>query len=136
MKQHNILASAIVAVVMAAALIIPDSASAQLKGLGRKDLQQHDLSIPGREAVQVLVDFKPGVTAPKHSHPGEEIIYVTEGVLEYRLEGKASVTLKTGDVLFIPYGVKHEVKNVGNVEAKELATYIVEKGKPLVVLAK
>jgi quercetin dioxygenase-like cupin family protein len=136
MKQHNILASAIVTVVMLAALIIPDSASAQLKGLGRTDLQQHDLSIPGREAVQVLVDFKPGVTAPKHSHPGEEIIYVTEGVLEYKLEGKAPVTLKAGDVLFIPYGVKHEVKNVGDVEAKELATYVVEKGKPLVVLAK
>jgi len=137
MKQKHILASTVVTVAMiAAALITPGSAKAQLKGLDRTDLQQHDLSIPGREAVQVLVDFKPGVTAPKHSHPGEEIIYVTEGVLEYRLEGKAPVTLKAGDVLFIPYGVKHEVKNVGDVEAKELATYIVEKGKPLVVLAK
>ncbi|MCF6403631.1 cupin domain-containing protein [Chitinophaga filiformis] len=136
MKRNNILAGAIVTVVMMAATIIPGSASAQLKGLGRTDLQQHDLSIPGREAVQVLVDFKPGVTAPKHSHPGEEIIYVTEGVLEYKLEGKPPVTLKAGDVLFIPYGVKHEVKNVGKGEAKELATYVVEKGKPLVVLAK
>ena len=136
MKQKHILASAVVTVMMIVALVIPNSASAQLKGLGRTDLQQHDLSIPGHEAVQVLVDFKPGVTAPKHSHPGEEIIYVTEGVLEYKLEGKPPVTLKAGDVLFIPYGVKHEVKNIGNVEAKELATYVVEKGKPLVVLAK
>ncbi|SHN77044.1 cupin domain-containing protein [Chitinophaga sp. CF418] len=136
MKQQHILASAVVTVVMMAALIIPGSAKAQLQGLGRTDLQQHDLSIPGWETVQVLVDFKAGVTAPKHSHPGEEIIYVTEGVLEYRLEGKPPVTLKAGDVLFIPYGVKHAVKNVGEGEAKELATYVVEKGKPLVVLAK
>lgn len=137
MKQKHILASAVVTVVMmATALLTPGSAKAQLQGLGRTDLQQHDLSIPGHEAVQVMVDFKPGVTAPKHSHPGEEIIYVTEGVLEYKLEGKPPVTLKAGDVLFIPYGVKHEVKNIGNVEAKELATYVVEKGKPLVVLAK
>jgi len=137
MKQKHILASTVVTVVMmAAAMLTPCSAKAQLKGLGREDLQQHDLSIPGWEAVQVMVDFKPGVTAPKHSHPGEEIIYVKEGVLEYKLEGKAPVILKAGDVLFIPYGVKHEVKNVGKGDAKELATYVVEKGKPLVVLAK
>ena len=50
----------------------------------RTDLQRHDLSIPGRETVQVRVDFDPGATAPKHTHPGEEIVYVLEGTLEYR----------------------------------------------------
>lgn len=136
MKRNNILAGAIVTVVMMAASLIPGSASAQVKGLGRTDLQQHDLSTPGWETVQAIVDFKAGVTAPKHSHPGEEIIYVLEGVIEYKLEGKAPVTLKAGEVLFVPYGVKHEARNVGKGEAKELATYVVEKGKPLVVLAK
>ena len=43
---------------------------------------------PGREVIQVLVEFAPGVAFPKHSHPGEEIVYVIEGVLEYALEGK------------------------------------------------
>jgi mannose-6-phosphate isomerase-like protein (cupin superfamily) len=46
------------------------------------------------------------------------------------------VTLKAGDVLFIPYGTIHSAKNVGSVNAAELATYVVEKGKPLVELAK
>jgi quercetin dioxygenase-like cupin family protein len=41
------------------------------------------------------------------------------------------VTLKAGDTLFIPAGIPHAVKNVGNGNAAELATYIVEKGKPL-----
>ena len=82
------------------------------------------------------VDIAPGVLAPKHTHPGEEIIYVLEGALEYELEGKPPVTLKAGDVLFIPYGVPHSAKNVGTINAAELATYIVEKGKPLVTLAK
>ena len=45
------------------------------------------------------------------------------------------MTLKAGEVLFIPNGTPHEVKNVGSANAAELATYIVEKGKPLVALS-
>lgn len=108
---------------------------AQTPGITRTDLQRRDLSSSGREAVQVLVGFAPGAIAPNHRHHGEEIVYVTEGALEYRLEGRAPVTLGAGDVLFIPHGVTHEVRNVGNASAAELATYIVEKGQPLVVPA-
>jgi quercetin dioxygenase-like cupin family protein len=60
---------------------------------------------------------------------GEEIVYVLEGApLEYQVEGRPSVTLKPGDVLFIPAGAVHAAKNVGNHKGAELATYIVEKG--------
>jgi len=107
---------------------------AQLAGTKRTDLQRHDLSITGREAIQVIVELAPGVLAPKHTHPGEEIIYVLEGALEYELEGKPPVTLKRGDVLFIPAGTVHSAKNVGTGNAAELATYVVEKGKPLITL--
>ena len=109
---------------------------AHAQDITRHDLQRHALSAPGREVVQVLVRFAPGVTAANHNHPGEEIVYVTEGELEYRLEGQLPVTLKAGEVLFIPYGVNHEVRNVGKGSAAELATYIVETGKPLLVPAK
>jgi quercetin dioxygenase-like cupin family protein len=111
-------------------------AQAQQPGVKRTDLQRHDLGVPGREVVQVRVDIAPGVAAPNHSHPGEEIVYVIEGLLEYQLEGKPPVTLKAGEVLFIPAGAVHSAKNVGSVNAAELATYIVEKGKPLVALVK
>ena len=111
-------------------------ANAQQSGVKRTDLQRHDLSVPGREVVQVRIDIAAGVTAAKHNHPGEEIVYVIEGSLEYELEGKPPVTLKAGDVLFIPAGVFHSAKNVGNVNGAELATYIVEKGKQLLVPAK
>jgi quercetin dioxygenase-like cupin family protein len=83
----------------------------------------------------VLVEFAPGVSFPRHAHPGEEIVYVTEGVLEYQLDGKPPVTLKAGEVLFIPDGRVHAVKNVGSGKAAELATYIVEKDKPLLAIA-
>ncbi|HLY90774.1 MAG TPA: cupin domain-containing protein [Acetobacteraceae bacterium] len=111
--------------------------AAQAQSVGhRTDLQRHDLSIPGYEAVQVRVDLDPGATAPIHRHPGEEIIYVLEGTMEYRLQGRPPMTLKTGDVLFVPAGVAHSATNVGTGNASELATYIVEKGKPLVELVK
>jgi quercetin dioxygenase-like cupin family protein len=111
-------------------------AQAQQPGVKRTDLQQHDLSVPGREVVQVRVDIAPGVLAPNHSHPGEEIVYVIEGLVEYQLEGSPPVTLRAGEVLFIPTGTIHSAKNVGSVNAAELATYIVEKGKPLVTPAR
>jgi quercetin dioxygenase-like cupin family protein len=106
------------------------------QGIKRTDVQRHDLGVRGREVIQVRVDFAPGVAFPNHSHPGEEIAYVLEGSLEYQFEGKPPVTLKAGDALFIPAGTNHTAKNVGSVNAVELATYIVEKGKPLLVLAK
>jgi hypothetical protein len=58
------------------------NALAQAPGIKRTDLQRHDRSVPGREVIQVLVEFAPGVVAPNHSHPGEEIVYVVEGLLE------------------------------------------------------
>ena len=133
MKTTRIIAMAVLLVGSGLALHL---ARGQAPGITRTDLQRHDLSVPGREVVQVRVDFAPGVVAPAHNHPGEEIVYAIEGLMEYRLEGKAPVTLKAGEVLFIPAGTIHEVKNVGSGNAAELATYVVEKGKPLVVMVK
>ena len=105
-------------------------------GTTRTDLQRHDLSIPGREVVQARVDFAPGASFPRHKHPGEEIIYVIEGTIEYDLDGKPPQILKAGDVLFVPNGVVHAAKNAGKTEAAELGTYVVEKGKPLTEIVK
>ena len=127
--------TAVAALVVASSLAL-HSAWAQQPGIKRTDLQRHDLSVPGREVVQVRVDFAPGAAFPKHSHPGEEIVNILEGSLEYEVEGKSPVTLKAGDVLFIPAGTIHAAKNVGSGNAAELATYIVEKGKPLLALGK
>jgi quercetin dioxygenase-like cupin family protein len=101
-------------------------------GIKRTDLQRHDLSVPGREVIQVLVEFAAGAVALEHSHPGEEIVYVVEGSLEYEVERKPSVTLEAGDVLFIPADTIHSVRNDGRGIGVELATYVVEKGKPLI----
>jgi quercetin dioxygenase-like cupin family protein len=136
--SSNFLKFVAAVVLMIGSTLALDAAQAQqaVAGIKRTDLQRHDLSAPGREAIQVRVDFAPGAAFGSHTHPGEEIIYVLEGSLEYQLEGKTPVTLKAGDVLFVPAGTIHAAKNVGGGNAAELATYVVEKGKPLLTLAK
>lgn len=103
-------------------------------GTNRTTLQRADLSAPGREVVQVRVDFAPQYVAPRHTHPGEEIVYVIEGTIEYQVGDGPPATYKAGEVLFIPAGTVHTARNVGTGNAAELATYIVEKGKPLSTL--
>ena len=125
-----------VAVLIAGGGLALNAAQSQQPGVTRTDLLRHDLSVSGREVIQVRVDLAPGVSFPPHSHPGEEIAYVIEGLLEYQFEGKPPVTLKAGEALFIPAGTIHSAKNVGSVNGAELATYIVEKGKPLVTMVK
>jgi quercetin dioxygenase-like cupin family protein len=133
MKTTLILAAAVLLMGGGFALHVTN---AQQSAIKRTDLQRHDLSAAGREVVQVRVDIPAGTAFPKHSHPGEEVVYMIEGTLEYELEGRPPETLKAGDVLFIPAGTVHAVKNVGTGNGAELATYIVEKGKPLLTLAK
>jgi quercetin dioxygenase-like cupin family protein len=131
MKTARIFALALLIIASGLALRVVHSQQTAIK---RTELQRHDLSTPGREVVQVRVDFPPGVGVPKHTHPGEEIVYVLEGTLEYDLEGQPPVTLKAGEVMFIPAGTVHTAKNVGSGNGSEVSAYIVEKGKPLTTM--
>ena len=106
----------------------------QAPGLWRTDLQEHDLSIPGRIVIQNRVELGPEAPAVRHKHPGEEIIYVLEGILEYDIDGVGARTYSAGDALMVPPETVHAVRNVGTGPAAELATYVVEKGKPFLVV--
>lgn len=133
MNLHRLFASALL---IASSSLPALNAQAQSADIQRTDLIHHALSTPGRDAIQVRVDFDPGAFAARHSHPGEEIAYVLQGTLEYQLDDKPPVTLKAGDALFIPAGSVHSARNVGSGKASELATYIVKKDAPLLVPAK
>lgn len=108
----------------------------QPAGIKRTDLQRHDLGTTGREVIQVRVELAPGVAFGRHTHPGEEIIYMLEGTLEYEVEGRPTITLKAGEVLFIPARTIHAARNPGRTNGAELATYVVEKGKPVLTMVK
>jgi len=72
------------------------------------------------------------VRVGKHTHPGEEIGYVAGGTRKLEVEGKPPVILKAGDAFFVEAGCPHDGTNKGTGTAKVVvATYIVEKGKPL-----
>jgi quercetin dioxygenase-like cupin family protein len=103
----------------------------QTPGFKRVELQKHDTSTAGHEAIMARGEFNAGAGVPKHTHPGEEVGYILEGEVTFEIAGKPPAVLKAGDSFFIPAGTVHAAKNTGKGEAKVLSTYIVEKGKPL-----
>ena len=97
----------------------------------RTVVQQADLSTPGREVVQALAEVQPGASSGRHTHPGEEIAYVIAGPVVLEVDGQAPKTLQTGEGFIIPAGKVHNALNKGTGVAKVLATYVIEKGKPV-----
>ena len=106
----------------------------QAPGIKRTDLQEHDLSAPGRQVIQNRVEIGPEAPLVRHWHPGEEVIYVLEGSLEYQIDGQPPRTVSAGEALMVPAETVHAVWNVGSGNGAELATYFVEKGKPFLVV--
>jgi len=113
-------------VVMVAAVCL-----AQQPAFKRTEVQRGDLSAAGREAVMAVAEIPAGVQAGRHTHPGEEVGYVLEGPVVVEIDGQAPRTLKTGEGFIIPAGRIHNARNTGSGTARVLATYIVEKGKPV-----
>ena len=107
------------------------AAQAQVPGIQRTDLQHYELSAPGRVMIQNRVVISADAQPIRHKHPGEEIIYVIEGSLEYAIDGSEPRTYAAGEALTVPAETVHSVHGTGT----ELATYVVEKGKPFIVLA-
>ena len=123
-------------ILTAVALVLTGIVAAQQPAFKRTVLQQSDISAAGREVVQAVADFEPRATPGRHTHPGEEIGYVLDGTFLVEQDGKAPVTLKAGGTFLIPAGTIHNATNTGGGPGKILATYIVEKGKPLATPAK
>lgn len=101
-------------------------------GAKRNILTKQDLSnFPGHEGVVAQVEFAPGAREGRHTHPGDIFVYVLEGTLTVGVEGKPVMTVKPGEVFFIPAGKVHWGENAGNAPVKVIAAFVVEKGKPL-----
>src|SRR3954463_5062288 len=119
-----------------AALVITGSVAAQQPAFKRTVVQQGDISVAGHEVISAVAEFEPRATPGRHTHPGEEVGYVLEGTFLIEQEGKPAVTLQAGGTFLIPAGTVHNATNTGAGSGKILATYIVEKGKPLATPAK
>ena len=119
------------------AILLVGFASGALKAedqpITRTQLLKSDLvGIDGRETVMYIADLKPGAVGGKHTHYGDEFVYVLEGELIVEAVGKAPVRLKPGETGHLTPDVVHAARNGSDsAPAKVLVFLVVEKGKPL-----
>jgi len=106
-------------------------ASAQQPTVQRKALITQDLPIPGYQSVMASVELPVGAREGRHTHPGAGFVYVLEGSITLEHEGRPTTTYKAGDALYVEANKVHEGINAGSVPVKLVATFVVEKGKPL-----
>ena len=132
MTMSNVRAAA----TAAALLGLTVAAAAQQPAVKRTEVQRGDLSAPGKEVVQAIAEIPAGVSAGRHTHPGEEVGYVLEGTVLVEIDGKPAATLQAGQAFIIPAGAIHNATNKSGAGAKVLATYIIDKGKPVATPAK
>lgn len=69
--------------------------------IARTNPQEHDLSIPEHEVVQNPVDVSPEAPSVRHKRPGEQIIHVLEGSLDYRIDGEPPWVFSRGEALLV-----------------------------------
>jgi quercetin dioxygenase-like cupin family protein len=126
---------AIILVGMAAAHSQPPAATKETATIKRIPLQKFDVPGTTYETVIGIAEIAPNVTIGRHTHPGPESGYVLEGDFVLMIEGQPDKSLRAGDSYQIPAGAVHDAKS-GPKGAKVIATYVVEKGKPLASPAK
>jgi quercetin dioxygenase-like cupin family protein len=122
--------------VLATALVAVSVTLAQTPAIKRTPLQKTDLQGTDREVILGKAEIAPGGETGRHTHPGIETGYVLSGSTTLEIEGEGTKVLKAGDSYTIPYGKVHNAKVTGSEPGVVLATYVVEKGKPLASPAK
>lgn len=125
-------ASAAVLVAIAASAFV----NAQQPSIERKVLLQQDVAVPGYQNVLVEVTIPAGGREGRHTHPGTAIVHLLEGALTLDHDGRPSTTYKAGETLFIDAGKVHEGINNGKTAVRAIASFVVEKGKPLATQVK
>jgi quercetin dioxygenase-like cupin family protein len=118
-----------------AAVLAAGTTGAQAPGIKRTLLQRLDLG-NNMELVMAVAEIAPGGSIGRHTHFGIETGYTLAGQSSLEVEGEAPKLLNAGDSYAIGAGKVHDAKVVGDVPAKVLAIYVVEKGKPLATPAK
>jgi quercetin dioxygenase-like cupin family protein len=96
----------------------------------RTVLQKFDVPDGKYETIVGLAEIAPNVNIGRHSHFGVESGYVIEGEATLLVAGQPDKPIKPGDSYQIAPGAAHDARS-GDKGAKIIATYVVEKGKPL-----
>jgi quercetin dioxygenase-like cupin family protein len=108
----------------------PPTLGTSAPGIKRTPLQKFDVPGTNHETVVGIAEIAPNVLIGRHTHPGPESGYLLEGEFTLLVEGQPDKPVKTGESYQVPPGAIHDAKS-GPQGAKVIATYVVEKGKPL-----
>src|ERR1700716_4525331 len=108
----------------------PPAMTQQTANIKRTPLQKFDVPGANYETVIGLAEIAPNANIGRHTHPGIEGGYLIEGGMTLMVEGQPPKEIKPGDSWQIPPGTIHDAK-AGSGGAKVIASYVVEKGKPL-----
>jgi quercetin dioxygenase-like cupin family protein len=100
----------------------------QTQNIKRTPLRTVDFP-PGFNTVAAIAEITAGNCVGRHTHPGIESSYVMEGDITIKIQGKPDQTMKGGESFEIPANTVHDACTASGL--KVLATYVVEKGKPL-----
>ncbi len=68
--------------------------------------------ITGERMMLAHVYLKKGSIVPRHSHENEQLTYILEGALRFKIgpEGSEVIVVRAGEVLVIPSNVPHEAE--------------------------
>jgi quercetin dioxygenase-like cupin family protein len=130
-SMRGLIAGAVALLALSGAALAQDASS----GIKRTPLQALDFP-DGYKTVIGIAEVSPGVQSGAHSHPGIETGYILEGESILAIDGQPEITLKAGDSYAIPANAVHNVRAVGDKPTKVIATYVVERDKPLATPAK
>jgi quercetin dioxygenase-like cupin family protein len=136
MLRKSLVAAVLVSFALAAPAAAQQAGSpVQPAPIKRIPLQKFDVPNSNFETVIGIAEVAPNVTIGRHTHPGPESGYVLSGEMVLMVEGQPDKTLKAGESYQVPSGAIHDART-GASGARVIATYVVEKGKPLASPAK
>ncbi|GGC51013.1 hypothetical protein GCM10011504_31750 [Siccirubricoccus deserti] len=118
-----------------ALLLAATPALAQEAGMARPTLLHREVvtGMPRGERQEVLVmaaSFRPGDRTPFHTHRHPVTVHVLEGVFTLEMEGRETATVRAGEVLVEPPGVRMTGYNRGDGPLRVLILYVSEPGAP------
>ncbi len=66
--------------------------------------------ITGDRIMLAHVYLRQGCVVPKHSHENEQLTYILEGALRFRVgdDGAEEIVVRAGEVLLLPSNLPHE----------------------------
>ncbi|HME46159.1 MAG TPA: cupin domain-containing protein [Syntrophorhabdales bacterium] len=121
----------VLAIVLVCFVLVDANAQVQIPGVKMKSILQAPLS--GDDAKEMLIssgEFAPGVTLPRHTHPGDDYTVVLQGDLELIVEGREPRRVSAGEAFHVPYGQVHYTRVLGDTPVRIIAIWVIEKGKP------